>query len=89
MIIAGIILGLIIIAVVALQRFMSSSGDGNIDTGFFLGICVAIFVFFEIGIVYNITKEQKPTPMDVYQGKTTLEYTVRDGEIIDSVVVWK
>jgi hypothetical protein len=27
--------------------------------------------------------------MDVYQGKTTLEYTIRDGEVIDSVVVWK
>lgn len=89
MIIVGIILGLIIIALVALQCFMSSSGDGNIDTGFFLGICVAIFVFFEIGIVSNIIIESKPTPMDVYQGKTTLEYTIRDGEVIDSVVVWK
>jgi hypothetical protein len=27
--------------------------------------------------------------MDVYQGKTTLEYTIRDGEIVDSVVVFK
>jgi hypothetical protein len=27
--------------------------------------------------------------MDVYQGKTILEYTVRDGVKIDSVVVWK
>lgn len=27
------------------------------------------------------------TPMDVYQGKTTLEYTIRDGVKIDSVVV--
>lgn len=29
------------------------------------------------------------TPMDVYKGKTTLEYTVIDGEKIDSTVVWK
>lgn len=89
MIMVAIILGLIIIALVALQCFISSSGDGNIDTGFFLGICVAILVFFEIGIVSNIIKESKPTAMDVYQGKTTLEYTIRDGVKLDSVVVFK
>lgn len=27
--------------------------------------------------------------MDVYQGKTTLEYTIRDSVKIDSVVVFK
>lgn len=29
------------------------------------------------------------TPMDVYQGKTTLEYKVVDGVKVDSTVVWK
>ena len=29
------------------------------------------------------------TAMDVYQGKTALEYTVVDGIKIDSCVVWK
>ena len=27
--------------------------------------------------------------MDVYQGKTTLEITYKDGVPIDSIVVWK
>ena len=27
--------------------------------------------------------------MDVYQGKTTLEITYKDGVPVDSVVVWK
>lgn len=27
--------------------------------------------------------------MDVYQGKTTIEYTIRDGVKFDSVVVFK
>jgi hypothetical protein len=31
----------------------------------------------------------KPTAMDVYQGKTTLEITYKDNKAIDSVVVWK
>lgn len=89
MIIAAIIIGLIIIALFALEGFISSSGDGNMDTGFFLGMLVTIFLVFEIGIISNIIEESNPTPMDVYQGKTILEYTIRDGEIIDSVVVWK
>lgn len=35
-----------------------------------------------VGSYYSI-----PSAIDVYQGKTTLEYTIRDGEIVDSVVV--
>lgn len=29
------------------------------------------------------------SPMDVYRGKTTLEYKVIDGVKVDSTVVWK
>lgn len=31
----------------------------------------------------------RPKPLDVYQGKTTLEITYKDGIPIDSVVVFK
>lgn len=37
----------------------------------------------------NKARDKHPQAMDVYQGKTTLEYTIRDGEKIDSVVVFK
>lgn len=33
--------------------------------------------------------EKKPQAIEVYQGKTTLEYTIRGGEVVDSVVVFK
>lgn len=89
MIIAAIIVGLIIIVLSASISFISSSGRGNMDTGVFLGVLVTIFCVMEIDIISNIIEEPKPTPMDVYQGKTTLEYTIRDGEVIDSVVVFK
>ena len=39
--------------------------------------------------ISNACITNKPTAMDVYQDKTTLEYTIRDGEIIDSIVVYK
>ena len=43
-----------------------------------------IMIHSFIGSYYSI-----PSAIDVYQGKTTLEYTIRDGEIVDSCVVWK
>lgn len=33
--------------------------------------------------------EAKPTALDVYRGKTTLEITYRDSIAVDSVVVYK
>jgi hypothetical protein len=33
--------------------------------------------------------EVKPTAIDVYRGKTTLEITYRDSVAVDSVVVYK
>lgn len=41
------------------------------------------------GFVYFDEFHQKPTAMDVYQGKTTLEYKVVDGVKVDSIVVFK
>jgi len=38
------------------------------------------------GIVYEANT---PSAMDVYQKKTTLEYTVKDGIKLDSIVVYK
>jgi len=48
------------------------------------GLTVGIALF---GIHESVHK--KPTAMDVYQGKTTLEITYKDGMPIDSVVVFK
>ena len=89
MIISAIVLGLIIIVLIILINFISSNGYGSMDVGVFFGGLVVILCVIEIAIVNNITEKPHPTPMDVYQGKTTLEYTIRDGEVIDSVVVFK
>lgn len=50
--------------------------------------CVSMIVGALIGIVVY-TDVNYITPMDVYQGKTTLEYTVVDGVKVDSCVVFK
>lgn len=41
-------------------------------------------VFIYVSIVSD-----KPTAIDVYRGKTTLEITYRDSVTVDSVVVYK
>lgn len=77
----------IVIGIVGLLLFLySCTGDG------WQGVAGQLYVLCFIAVVLIIginTSEPIPTALDVYQGKTTLEYTIRDGEIIDSVVVFK
>lgn len=49
-------------------------------------IIICMILISICGIVFYTSK---PTAMDVYQGKTTLEITYKDGVPVDSVVVWK
>lgn len=52
------------------------------------------FVGFILGgilgvIIHSCIISVDPTAMDVYQGKTTLKYEVVDGQVMDSIVIWK
>lgn len=52
--------------------------------------CLGLIVGSILGLIvsfYFISDD--PTAMDVYQGKTTLEYVVVDGQVTDSTVIWK
>jgi hypothetical protein len=60
----------------------------NKDIGIIFVICLSSMI---TGAALGITIYMGNciTPMDVYKGKTTLEYTVVDGVKVDSTVVWK
>lgn len=77
----------IVISVVAVLLFLySCTGDG------WQGLAGQLYAWCLLAIIFIVcikNSEPMPTAMDVYRGKTTLEYTIRDGEIIDSVVVFK
>lgn len=77
----------IVFSVVAVLLFLYSC-TGNGWQGL-AGQCYVWCFIMAVLIIINNTSEPKPKAIDVYQGKTTLEYTIRDGEIIDSVVVFK
>lgn len=49
---------------------------------------IAIIGLFFYSIV-GLINSNKPSAMDVYQRKTTIEITYRDGVPVDSVVVFK
>ena len=77
----------IVISVVGILLFLySCTGDGWQGFAGQLYVWCLLMVILIVGVN---TSEPSPTALDVYQGKTTLEYTIRDGEIIDSVVVFK
>ena len=52
-------------------------------------ISLCLFIVCIFILVQIIIQEQTPTAMDVYQGKTTIEITYKDGVPVDSTVVWK
>ena len=56
------------------------------DNAFIFGVVGAYILS---GAVIMLLNDSKPTAMDVYQGKTTLETTYKDGVPVDSVVVFK
>lgn len=76
---------LLLFAVIALVFSMCKSENMDIAMG-----CLIVALFGIVGfIIINCELYDKPEAMDVYQGKTTLKYTIVDGEKVDSIVVWK
>ena len=89
MIIGAIIVGIFIFALMVLWAFFRERGGSSFDTGVVIGVVIMTLVIIEICLISNIIEKQKPSALDVYQGKTTIEYTIRDGVKVDSVVVFK
>lgn len=55
--------------------------------GAIIGLLIGIFISIILCIIFPPI--HKPSAMDVYQGKTTLKYTIVDGIKTDSCVVFK
>ena len=89
MIIGAIIVGVLILALMILGKYISERCGESFDVGVFIGAIIIMLMIIEICLVEIITEKQKPSALDVYQGKTTIEYTIRDGVKVDSVVVFK
>lgn len=84
-----VVLGILILVILFVIFAIDSSGKAKFDLGVIFGLILSILLAGEIVLLSSILEDPKPTAMDVYQGKTTLEYTIRDGVKIDSIVVFK
>lgn len=78
-----IVIGLIV-ATIAVIREVKGHNISIAALGCLAG---SLFTLGLSVLVFNVNNE--PTAMDVYQGKTTLQYTIVDSVKVDSVVVWK
>lgn len=88
MIFLAFIIGLIILFL-SIQCIQWNDEGETYGFGVFCGCLIGALFIFEIILINESIYEPQPKAMDVYQGKTTLEYTIRDGVKVDSVVVWK
>lgn len=89
MIIGAIIVGLITLVLGILTQWAIKHRSGNMSYGVFMGIIITLFCVLEVCIVSDIITKPEPKAMDVYQGKTTIEYKVVDNVKVDSVVIFK
>lgn len=89
MVIATIIIGIILLFFVCLLFYIDNRRDGNYEEGAVLGIIVTSLLFIEGILIYFINSDTQPSAMDVYKGKTTLEYKVVDDVKVNNVVIFK
>ena len=59
------------------------------DYRFISALLLVISTVILIGLISSYRNRNTPTAMDVYQGKTILEYKVVDNVKVDSVVIFK
>lgn len=88
MVFLAVIIGLVIIFLI-IQCIQWGNERHTYGFGIFCGGLLASLVAFEITLICESASKPHPKAMDVYQGKTTLKYTIRDGIKVDSVVIWK
>ena len=88
MIFLAIIIGIIFIFLI-IQCIQWNDEGESYSFGICYGWLMGALCILEILLIFERISKGNPTAMDVYQGKTTIKYTIRDGIKVDSVVVFK
>lgn len=89
MVIEAIIIGILICVSVILTAFEGRNSSCDFNIGVPMGIAIGALMTIEFCLLDDIMGKPKPSALDVYQGKTALEYTIVDGVKVDSIVVLK
>ena len=83
------VITLIVLIFLIVECTQYNNEEETYGFGIFCGFFIAALLAIEIICICGIISKSRPKAMDVYQGKTTIEYTIRDGVKVDSVVVFK
>ena len=89
MIIGAIVVGILIVVLLILVKYIKSNIDDSFDLGFFMGELIMILIVLEVFFLSNIIEEPTPSALDVYRGNTELEITSVNGIPTDTIVVYK
>lgn len=84
MVIAAIIVGIFLTFLFLVTIHLGIEKGNDFDNGVAMGVILSLCVVVEVFLLANILGTPRPTAMDVYQGKTTLEY-----KVVDSIVIFK
>ena len=82
-------LGVMMVLMVYIGTVISSKRISDFDGGVSFGIVFSVLFVIEVSLLSTYLKKPTPTAMDVYQGKTTLEYKMVDDVKTDSMVIFK
>ena len=77
----------IILVIASLGTFVFAGNIGTDDAEYGAMGSFLSFILFTIGVV--VIHVGKPTALDVYKGKTTLQITYKNNVPIDSTVVYR
>lgn len=82
---------IILVVSVVLIALITNWAENNDKDGISAFRCSAISLLSCLALcsIMTILEKDKPTALDVYRSKTTLEITYRDSVAVDSVVVYK
>lgn len=83
------VITLIVLIFLIVECTQYNSKEETYGFGIFCGFFIAALLAIEIICICGIISKSRPKAMDVYQGKTTIEYTIRDGVKVDSIIVFK
>lgn len=87
MIMIWIVIVFLVVAVLSLVITVLYD-TANIMHYFSLGAIFSLSTMIDVAALDELLSPSI-TPMDVYKGKTTLEYKIVDGVKVDSTVIWK
>lgn len=83
-------IGIIILVITcAIAIGVITAKEEEFFSGAIFGMIITLVITISVLCIVSFIIEPTPTSMDVYQGKTSLEITYRDGVPVDSVVVFK